>query len=234
MRPTLALLALLLVSPLALADNGLHFDMINLQASASADVDNDELITQLQVFEEGPDPARLTSTVNKRTALVLDAINHFDAIRAKTSGYSTRPVYHKGEITHWQVSQQLTLETNDFAQMSRLVADIDRLATIQSMRFQLSREKAESVQAELTEQAIASFKNKAALIARQLDRDGYRLVTLHINSDPGGPMPVMERAMVMSADMGGSGVPAALSAGSNEVSVQLNGSIQLDPAGQAR
>lgn len=228
MKPTLAFISLLMLSPMGFADDQPQLGIINLDASATRDVENDELVTRLQVIEDGRDPAKLTDLVNQKTALVLDAVKNFPDIEAETSGYNTRPIYDNGKITAWQVSQQLTLETGNFDQMSQFIADISSLANIQAMQFQVSDEKAEQVKQELLRQAIANFKDKAKLVASEFDRSGYELVNLSIDGNYFTPRPVMERAAMMSADAMGKGAPAALAGGSNEVSVTVRGSIQLN------
>ena len=159
MKKTLALISLLAISPLSFAEDVLQLGMVTLDTSASMDVENDELITRLQVFEQGKDPAKLTNMVNKKTALVLDAVKNFNAIKAETSNYSTQPIYDDGKIASWRVSQQLTLETRQFDQMSQFIADINTLANIQSMQFMVSDDRAEQVKTDLLKQAISKFKD---------------------------------------------------------------------------
>ena len=173
MKQTLIFISMLLLSPFAFADSHLQLGIVNLDASATADVENDELVTRLQVTEDGRDPAKLTDLVNQKTALVLDAVKNFEDIQAETSSYNTRPLYHDGKITSWQVSQQLTLETSNFEQMSRFIADISSLANIQSMQFQVSKSRAEDVKQSLLKQAIANFKDKAKLVTSEFERSGY-------------------------------------------------------------
>lgn len=228
MKKTLALISLLAISPLSFAEDGLQLGMVTLDTSASMDVENDELITRLQVFEQGKDPAKLTNMVNKKTALVLDAVKNFKAIKAETSNYSTQPIYDDGKIASWRVSQQLTLETRQFDQMSQFIADINTLANIQSMQFMVSDDRAEKVKTELLKQAISKFKDKAKLISHEFDRSGYEIVSISIDGNAFNPMPMMERANMMSADMQMKGAPAALAGGSNEVSVNVRGSIKLN------
>lgn len=228
MKSTLALIPLLMLSPVSFADQQMQLGIVNLDASASRDVENDELVTRLQVIEDGRDPAKLTDLVNQKTALVLDAVKNFQNIEAETSSYNTRPIYDNGKIASWQVSQQLILETSNFDEMSQFVGDISSLANIQSMQFQVSDDKAEEVKQALLKEAIANFKNKAKLVATEFERSGYELVNLSIDGNNFTPRPVMERAVMMSADAMSKSAPAALAGGKNEVSVTVRGSIQLD------
>lgn len=228
MKNVFLLVCLMCMSPITMADgHSQQYGLVSLDASATVDVTNDELITRLEVFENGQDPATLTSLVNKKTALVLDAVKHFKDIKAETSSYSTRPLYNDGKIKSWQVTQHLTLETSNFEQMSQFIADISSLANIQSMQFRVSEVKAEEVKQTLLKQAISSFKDKAALITTEFNRPAYELVSLSVDGNHITPMPVMERTAMMSADAMHKGAPAALSGGSNEVSVQVRGTIQL-------
>lgn len=228
MKNAILLVCLMFMTTLTLADgHSQQYGLVSLDASATVDVVNDELITRLQVFEEGQNSATLTNLVNKKTALVLDAVKHFKDIKAETSSYSTRPLYNDGKIKSWQVTQQLTLETSNFEQMSQFIADISSLANIQSMQFRVSKVKAEKVKQDLLKQAISNFKDKATLITTEFNRPAYELVSLSIDGNHITPMPVMERTAMMSADSMRKGTPAALSGGSNEVSVQVRGTIQL-------
>ncbi|BDZ74549.1 hypothetical protein GCM10025856_22680 [Methylophaga marina] len=228
MKHTLAFISLLAISPLTFAEDLAQMGIVSLDTSASMDVENDELITRLQVFEQGKDPAKLTDMVNKKTALVLDAVKNFNAIQAETSNYTTQPVYDEGKIASWRVSQQLTLETRQFDQMSQFIADINTLANIQSMQFMVSDDRAEKVKTDLLKQAISKFKDKAQLISTEFDRSGYEIVSISIDGNSFTPMPMMERANMMSADMRVKAAPAALAGGSNEISVNIRGSIKLN------
>ncbi|HEC74185.1 MAG TPA: DUF541 domain-containing protein [Methylophaga aminisulfidivorans] len=227
MKRILALMSILTFSTLSFAEEAPEMGIINFEASAVTEIDNDELVTRLQVFEQGKNPGQLTELVNKKTALVLDAVKHFKGIHAETSSYNTQPVYDDGKISQWRVTQQLTLETADFEQMSQFIADISSLANIQSMQFQISKEKTEQAKTQLLKLTIKNFKDKATLISKEFDRSGYELMSLSIDNNFVRPMPMMERANLMSSDMRMKGAPAALEAGNNEITVTVRGSIQL-------
>ncbi|GAB4290187.1 MAG: hypothetical protein Kow0083_03100 [Methylophaga sp.] len=228
MKHSIALIFVLLLSPLAQADNAMQLGIVNLDASASLEVENDELVTRLEVLESGRDPAKLSNLVNQKTALVLDAIKNFKAIEAETSSYNTRPIYDNGKIISWQVSQRLTLETHDFDQMSQLIGTISDMANIQSMQFRVSDSKAEEIRQTLLKEALAKFQSKAKLIANEFGRSGYELVNLSIDGNHFTPRLMMERAPMMAADSMSKGAPAALAAGKNDITLTVRGSIQLN------
>lgn len=226
MKKSLVLLAGMLLSPLALAED-VPYNMVSFDASATQDVVNDELITTLEVIEDGSDPTKLTDMVNKKSAMVLDAVKHFKDIKAETSNYHTQPLYNEGKIQSWKVTQQVTLETANFDEMSQLIADISSLANIQSMQFRVSDKQAEIIKRDLLNQAITNFRDKAKQITHQFEHNKYELVSLSVDGNNFSPMPVMDRAVYMSAQSSSKRAPAALSGGTNEISVQVRGTIQF-------
>ena len=227
MKNTFFALTMLLSSAVAVAENDLNFNLVNLNATAATEVANDQVTSVIQVMLNGTDPTKLGQQVNQRSNQLLEKIKAYDSVKSQTTGYQTRPMYKDSQIVSWQVSQQIRLHSHDFTQMSELLGDVQDLGTVQSIVFSLSDELIESTQNELMQQAISKFRDKAALIQQQFDEPGYRLVNLSVNTSGYVPVHRMESSMMMSADMSSKSAPAALEAGSNKVSVDVHGQIQL-------
>lgn len=227
MKNTFFIVAMLFYSASAAAETEINFNLINLNATAATEVANDKVSSVIQVMLNGTDPAKLGQQVNQRSNQLLAKIKDFDAVKSQTTGYQTRPMYKDSQIVSWQVSQQIRLHSQDFNQMSELLGEIQSLGTVQSMEFSLSDELIESTQNELMQQAISKFRNKASLIQQQFDEPGYRLVNMSVNTSGYAPVHRMESSMMMSADMSSKSAPVALEAGSNKVSVDVQGQIQL-------
>lgn len=227
MKNTFFALTMLLSSAVAVAENDLNFNLVNLNATAATEVANDQVTSVIQVMLNGTDPTKLGQQVNQRSNQLLEKIKAYDSVKSQTTGYQTRPMYKDSQIVSWQVSQQIRLHSHDFTQMSELLGDMQDLGTVQSIVFSLSDELIESTQNELMQQAISKFRDKAALIQQQFDEPGYRLVNLSVNTSGYAPVHRMESSMMMSADMSSKSAPAALEAGSNKVSVDVHGQIQL-------
>jgi predicted secreted protein len=204
----------------------LEYGIITLSANAQTEVENDELYVSLQVYEDGLNTGQLTDLVNTKTALILDTLKAFPSIDAKTTQYNTRPIYRDGKIKQWQVTQNLSLKTTEFDQMSEFIGALDNLANIQSMQFRISRSQSEQTKASLTHTAITKFKAKAKLIAQALGEENYAIVSMNVdNAYVPSPQPMYERSSKLMAD--GLGAPAALQGGSNQLSVNVSGSIQI-------
>lgn len=219
-----AFLLLLFVLPsVSLANDELRYNQINLQTAASSHIANDLLIAMLVVQETGSDSALLANKVNKKMTKVLSAASRFKDVDSHTVSYTTRPMYRKGVIYSWQVSQTIKLSSQNFEQLGHLIAKVNTLADVQSMQFTVSDLTLEQTQEKLTKQAIAKFRAKAAMVTEQFDKSDYVIVQVNIGSNYHSPRPMMERSL-MAAD---SAAPPALAAGTNKITVNINGSIEL-------
>lgn len=220
---TLSLLVAIL-SGTAHADQLPQYNQINIQASASQEVANDELTATLMVQQSGRNTAKLADGVNQKMAIILEKSQAFSSLKTKTTSYTTHPIYKNGAIESWQVSQNIMLTSQDFDALAEFVGQLNELATVQSMTFSISQQKIEGIKDELTKQAITNFKSKAKMIAEQFDKSDYVLVHVSVDSNYYQPQPKMGRVMMM-ADA--ESAPPALAAGTDNVSVNVNGTIEL-------
>lgn len=221
----LVTLTFLLFSGITHADLSQRYDHISLQTSASTDIKNDVLVAILMVQEQGLNPANLADRVNHKMADILNKVSHFNEITSHTTSYNTHPIYKNGQIQSWQVNQQIKLISQNFEQLGRLVADVNKLATVQSMSFSISDQRIDTIKQELTKEAISKFREKATLIANQFGKPNYRIVQVSIDSNQNLPQPMMERSMMMADSRGAA--PPALAAGTNKISVNIVGTIEL-------
>lgn len=215
----------ILFSMSAIADQDIHYNLINLSANAKTEVSNDEVTAYLQIIRSGTDAAKLGEAVNKSAQDAIRVAKAYKNVEIQTQGYSTQPIYKEGRITNWQVSQRLRLESADFTQMSELLAELQTYGNIQSMQFSISDERLEATRQELAKQAIEKFRSQAQAIQEQFAANGYQLVSLSVNQ--GGYTPRYMEAAGMRMDAMVKSAPVAIEAGSNEVTVDVNGQIQL-------
>lgn len=201
------------------------FNQVDLQTNASQQVDNDQLVAVLLVQETGNNPATLANKVNMKMAEVIDKANKYKAIEHQTINYNSRPIYKNGTIKSWQVSQNIKLQSKDFEQLGKLVSKVNTLSTVQSMNFTVSDDTVEQMQQILTDRAIQKFRNKASRVAQQFDKKGYHLVRVNIgNNYVQPPQRHMMRSAMAAESMD---VAPALSAGTNKISVNISGTIEL-------
>lgn len=220
MRKVLVIAALLGGGVAAAQERPAEFDVVSLQAQASRDVDNDQLIAVLALQLQGPDPAELADSANRRMDEVLKIAAEFPVVRLRSGSYQTTPRYREKRMDGWQLSQELRLESPDFAAASRLIARLQHALVVRSMSVRLSSEARRAAENSLIVEALDAFRVRAELVRRSMQAGGYRVRTLDIGTAGGAlpPVPLMARAEA---------APVAVEPGVSPVTVTISGSIQL-------
>lgn len=197
-----------------------QFDVVSLEAQASREVANDQLVAVLAIELHGPDPVALAATANRRMAEALKLAAAVPAVEARSGNYQTFPRHDRNQrIEAWQLSQELRLESRDFAAATRLIGRLQDSLVVRSMAVQLSPAARRAAEDALIPEAIAAFHARAELVRAAMKAAGYRIRSLNIGT--GGatpPRPFEARAMAQ---------PVAVEPGESQVTVTAGGSIQL-------
>jgi predicted secreted protein len=234
MRPNLlvAVLALAAASAFAQAPQQPFFNVITLEASATADVPTDTLTVTLFVEEQGPDPGQLAARVNARLEEALAKARKEPKVEAHSGNYQTNPTYDRAnQITGWRIRADVVLESRDFKAVAALAGAMQPALKLWSMTFSLSRSAREAAEAKLLAEALGKFQEKARAVAKGLGFPGYVLGQIAVRSDgPHMPGPVAYRGVAMSA-MADAAPPAPVpvEGGKNAVTVSVSGSVVLGP-----
>jgi predicted secreted protein len=198
-----------------------QFDVVTLQAEASREVENDQLVAVLAAEVNGSNPAELAETVNRRMAEALKLASGTPGVKLRSGNYQTTPRYKDQRIDSWTASQELRLESADFAAASRLIGRLQQTLVVRGMSVRLSPEARRSAEDALIGEAIAAFQARAELARNAMKAAGYRVRELNIATSGGGaPRPMM-------AEMSARAAPVAVEAGVSQVSVTVSGGIQL-------
>jgi predicted secreted protein len=215
-----------LISSTVLADEDvpLTYDRVKLSVSAQGEVLNDTLVAILFKQMEGPGAAALADEVNKSVAQAIKRIKQVPEIRVQTLDYQTQPVFQKERITGWRVRQSIRLETKEVAKLGTLLGEIQQQLNLQSIGYTVSPERLKEMEDKLIPQALKAFQQRAELVSRELGRSRYRIVTLHVGT-AGPPLrPIVMSARAQAMEAAG---PVAIEAGEQKVSVNVNGTIEL-------
>lgn len=220
MRELVASLALAAVAQFALAEPQ---DIVNLQAEASREVENDQVIAVLAAEAEGVNPAELAETVNRRMAQALKSAREVPSVKLRSGNYQTFPRYGKERrIEAWHASQELRLETGDVAAAARLIGRLQGELNVRSMSLRLSPEARRAAEDALITEAIAAFHSRAEIVRKAMKASSYHVREIHVaTAVGGGPRPLMYAERAVAA------APVALEAGASQVTVTVSGSIQL-------
>jgi predicted secreted protein len=209
------------------------YNVVTLEASATAEVASDTLTVTLFTEEQGPDPGQLAARVNARVEEALAKAKADPKVEARSGNYQTSPIYDRGnQITGWRIRADITLESRDFKAISALAGTLQPLMKLSSMTFSLSRRARESAEATLTNEALARFQEKARAIAKTLGFPGYALGQIALRTE--GPIHVQPMFRAAAAGMADQlpppPGPVPVEPGKSTVTVVVSGSVVLGPA----
>ena len=225
--PTLSLLlALIPTTMLQATENPLTYDRINLSASVQGKAVNDILVAVLYQRMEGPTAEPLAAEVNQAIAAALATAKKVPEVTVQTLDYQTFPTYQNQKVTGWSVRQSIRLESKNMEKLSTLIGEMQKSLKVESIGYQVSPETLRATEDGLMNEAMKAFQQRAELITRELGRKRYRLVALDVNTQNSMPRPFHANARAMAMDAAPS-APPAIEAGEQPVTVNLQGTIEL-------
>lgn len=225
--PTLSLLlALIPTTMLQATENPLTYDRINLSATAQGKAVNDILVAVLYQRMEGPTAEPLAAEVNQAIAAALATAKKVPEVTVQTLDYQTFPTYQNQKVTGWSVRQSIRLESKSMEKLSTLIGEMQKSLKVESIGYQVSPETLRATEDGLMSEAMKAFQQRAELITRELGRKRYRLVALDVNTQNSMPRPFHANARAMAMDAAPS-APPAIEAGEQPVTVNLQGTIEL-------
>lgn len=229
MRFVVALSALALSLAAQAATETPPRERLSLSASASADVVRDVLGVSFSTTREGSDAAGVQTALKQALDSALAEARKAarpGQVDVQTGGFSLSPRYEPktGKITGWQGSAELLVEGRDATAIAQLAGRINTL-TIARVGYSLSREAREKAEADISAQAIARYRAKAADYARQFGYGSYVVGEVTVSSDEPAPRPMAMMRMKASSAMADEALPTE--AGKATVTVNVNGTVQL-------
>jgi predicted secreted protein len=222
-------MGLVLLAPLAMADMPPPEGVVSLSSSASIEVTRDLMSIVFSTTKEGSDAAAVQSQLKQALDAALAEAKKAarpGQVDVQTGNFTLSPRYTgKGVASGWQGTAELVVEGRDMQAIGQLSGRITTL-TINRVGYNLSRELREKAEGEITAQAIARYRAKAADYAKQFGYSGYTIREVNVNTSepgPGRPMPMMMKAMSAS----GADESLPVEAGKGTVTVNVNGSVQM-------
>ncbi len=204
-------------------------NLLTLSATASVEVTRDVLNVAFSTQREGPDAAAVQSQLMQALDAALAEAHKIarpGQVDVSTGNFSLYPRYApQGGVTQWQGTAELLVEGRDSQAITRLVGRIQTMS-VARVGYTLSREARERVEAAVSAQAIARFRAKAEVYAREFGfgATSIRAVEVSDSTNPGPPVPVM-RAALAQASMAEQALP--VEAGKATVSASVSGTVQM-------
>ena len=203
--------------------------VVSLSASASVEVVRDLLTVTLSTTREGADAATVQSQLKQALDAALAEAKRAakpGQLEVQTGNFSISPRYtNKGASNGWQGSAELVLEGRDMQAIGQLTGRITTL-TIARVGYNLSRELREKSEGEVSAQAIARYRAKAADYAKQFGYAGYAIREVNVNANEQMPprgVPMQMKAMAVASE---EALP--VEPGKGTVSVNVSGTVQMN------
>jgi predicted secreted protein len=196
-----------------------------LQSQQTEAVSNDTMHVTMNTYAEMQDPAKLAAKINKDMEWALQQAKQVKGVKVKTGSYQTWPITRKEVTTGWRGQQDLVMESGDTEALSRLVGQLQGRLQIKSMNFTVSDKKRAGVENRLIGAALDAFKQRAGIIGDNLKASTFRIVEIDVNTRTHRP-PMIRQARVASMSME-AGDAVAVEGGESDVSVTVNGTIEL-------
>lgn len=228
LRPLALALPLALCFAAAHAADAPSLPTADIAVESSRSAPNDQF--RAQVYTEATDssPAELARKINNTVAQALQTARAYPAVKIRTAGNNTYPIYAKTgrSIESWRMRSTLALESKDAGQLSELIGKLQQTMAIGGLSAAPSPETWKKIEDEAITDALAAFEARARLVAASLHKK-WRIKHVSVNTSgyqPRPPVMPMARAAMAVAD---AAPPAPIEAGDSPVSVSVNGQIEL-------
>lgn len=208
--------------------------VLGLTAQASVEVPRDLLSITFSTTRDGSDAnavqTQLKQALDAALAVAKSAARP-GQVEVQTGNFSLYPRYAtpsstgRQALTGWQGSAEVIVEGKDAAAISALVGRITTM-TVARVGYRLSREATQRVEADITAEAIARYRARAAEYAKQFGYAGYVIREVTVSTAEAGPRPIAMARMTANAAPAG-GDPLSLEPGKDTVTATVNGTVQM-------
>src|SRR5471030_68918 len=218
---------LLTALPCVAAEPAPRYNMVELQAEAQREVQNDLLNANLYVELNDASPAALASAINKSVNEALRAAKDYKGVRVRSGNNQTYPVYAKGNVLQgWRGRAEIRIESKDFEAAAGLIGKLQAGMQLGSLSFSVSPEARRLAENELIVEAVGAFKARAEIVRGALAGRSYKVERLNVNSGHSAPPPRFAMARVLAAGAPDVAAPD-LEGGESLVTVTVGGAIEI-------
>jgi predicted secreted protein len=206
------------------AEEQLRYNVVDLQAEAQREIQNDLMTASLYVEQSGENPARVSNSVNKIVNEALRVAGDVKNVKASTEGYQTYPVYGKNKLLEaWRVRSEIRIESKDFNSLSNLIGKLQSTMQLSYLGFTVSPEARRQAENELITQAISNFRERADIVKQSLKGREFKIRRMSVNTSGFHPRPVLARG-IAAQEVAAPNVEG----GTSQVTVNVNGTIEVE------
>ena len=240
LRPILAALILATALPAAAETDTLHYNMIEFAESANLEITRDTMTAYFSIASEGKDRATVNKAFQKKFNDFNKAVQN-NKLQTEILNRSASPRYEynnngKRIQTGWEEEAVFKVESKDFDAINHLNDETLQTATLNRIGFSISKEKREAAVDQVSKAAILRFKDRAQDLAKTLGFSNYKIVKLNLghignrsidNDFARAKMMNAEAAMFKRSASDENNAIQAPSPGSEEISITVNGLVQM-------
>lgn len=239
LRPILAALVLATALPAAAETDTLHYNIVEFAESANLEITRDTMTAYFSIASEGKDRATVNKAFQKKFNDFNKAVQN-NKLQTEILNRSASPRYEynngKRIQTGWEEEAVFKVESKDFDAINRLIDETLQTATLNRIGFSISKEKREAAVDQVSKAAILRFKDRAQDLAKTLGFSNYKIVKLNLghignrsidNGFARAKMMNVEAAMFKRSASDENNAIQAPSPGSEEISITVNGSVQM-------
>lgn len=197
--------------------------VLHLSEHAERTLKRDRLRVELRVDATDADARRLQDEINQRMAAAVARAKPVPDITVQTTGYNLYQERADKEPPRWHGSEGLLLAGRDFGALLALAGALQEQGLVlSSLTPELSRDAAQAVEGELTDEALRRLRLRATRIAATLNSTIERYSDLRVGGVAAPPVP---RTMALAAGMA---APVA-EPGEAPISVTVDADVVLAP-----
>lgn len=226
--PTLALITAAFISLPTQADDA-RYNQVSLRAEVSQEVARDQMHVTLFSEEQNSDPAKLATSITNRMNNAVAQARKVEGIRVSLGSRNSYPVYADNgkKIIAWRERAELRLESQNFAALSQLSADLLGELQMAGMNFSVADATRKTIEDQLIKQAVEAFQARAQLASSALGGQKYKVVSLSLNSSGFQPPVPMRMHAMKSMAMSDSAPAQEIEAGTSQVQMNADGVIEV-------
>lgn len=231
-----AMIAALLALPcLAWADTAPQYNVVNLEASVSRQIDNDMAQATLFVELSDADSSKLAEKINQTIAAAQKTLKQYPSVQSAGTSYSSYPVYgnKNNQQQGWRSRGELRVSSKDFAALSQLIGQLQKSQTngialqLADIRYEVSEQSRKQAEEVLIEEGVKAFRSRAALVQRSMGGASWKTMQMNVQTQAQYPVPrpLMYKTAMVAAEA--APAPAPIDAGESRLIVNVSGSIQV-------
>ena len=204
---------------------------LNLSANAEREVRQDTIHITLAAAVQGRDPAQVSAELTSTLQATLDAARAAGAeLSVRTGNYRVYPQFREqGQISQWLGQAEVILQSQNLELAAQTAGQLASRMPVSHVFFSISRGLQREIEQELLQEAAEALRNRADAAARAFGFSSHRLVSIDLDGQRPGPVPMMMRAESMAAVAAMRDAPLPIEAGMSNVSVQIAAQVQLLP-----